>query len=240
MRVVLGACVFMLALVPGSPSAQSGGTVDPLDVARGHVDRNAARLGVSRADVGDLFATSRYRSSHSGITHVNLNQRFRDLEVFGGQVTVNVADDGRAVFAAGSLVPDLAASASGSRELRATEAVEAAAKGLGLDEPSPLTVIGTRGKETVVSDGGISDAPIPVREGWQPTRGGLRLAWQLVIDDSSGEHLWNATVDAQTGRLLASADWTSHDRLGDLASTLTRSGAAARTSTSSCSRAARS
>jgi protocatechuate 3,4-dioxygenase beta subunit len=227
MRVVLAACVFMLALAPGSPSAQSPGAVDPLDVARRHVEGNAARLGVSSADVVELSVTSRDRSAHSGITNVNLNQRFRGLEVFGGHVTVNVADDGRVVFAAGSLVPDLAASASGSRDLKATEAVEAAAKGLGLDEPSGLKVIGTRGDETIVSGGGISDAPIPVREGWQPTSGGLRQAWQLVIDDSTAEHLWNATVDAQTGRLLASADWTSQDRLDDLAGTLTRSGAAA-------------
>ena len=77
-------------------------------------------------------------------------------------------------------------------------------------------------QESVVSDGGISDAPIPARLGWQSTAGGLRLAWQLVIDDASAAHLWNATVDAENGDLLAKDDWTDHDSREGLESRLGR------------------
>ena len=170
--------------------------------------------------------TSRYRSSHNGVTHVNLNQHYQGLEVFGGHVTVNVALDGGVVFAGGSLVAKLGAAPTGSADLKATEAVEAAAEELKLGRPTDLHVISSSGPEAVVSDGGISDATIPLRLGWQPTGSGLRKAWQLVIDHSSSEHLWNATVDAETGALLAADDWTSHDDLNDLAGTLTRPGAA--------------
>jgi extracellular elastinolytic metalloproteinase len=221
--------VWLLAAAPGSLSAQS--SPDALDVALSYVDRNAAQLGVTSADVADLVVTSRYRSSHNGVTHVNLNQRYRDLEVFGGHVTVNVASDGGVVFAGGSLVKGLAESPSGASDLKVTEAVESAAEGLRLDQPTDLQVISRSNTEAVVSDGGISDAPIPLQLGWQPTDGGLRLAWQLVIDDSSGDSLWNATVDAASGELLDVADWTSRENLSDLASTLTRSSAAG-TSTS--------
>ena len=220
--------VSLLAAAPGSLSAQS--SADALDVALTYVDKNAAQLGVSNADVADLIVTSNYRSSHNNVTHVNLNQRYQDLEVFGGHVTVNVAADGHVVFAGGSLVKGLAEAPSGSSDLKVTEAVESAAEGLRLDQPTDLQVISSSGQKAVVSDGGISDAPIPLRLGWQPTDAGLRLAWQLVIDDSSGDSLWNATVDAASGELLDVADWTSHDNPGDLANTLTRSSA---TSTSS-------
>ena len=202
----------LLALAPGS-SAQS--SVDALDVALSYVDKSAAELGVTRADVADLVVTSNYRSSRNGVTHVNLNQRYQDLGVFGGHVTVNVAGDGRVVFAGGSLVRDLAASPSGSADLKVTEAVEAAADALQLGAPMDLQVISSSGQEAVVSGGGISDAAIPLRLGWQPTDNGLRKAWQLVIDDSSSEHLWNATIDAESGALLDVDDWTSHDGLGD-------------------------
>jgi extracellular elastinolytic metalloproteinase len=228
----LALVVSLLAAAPGSLSAQSN--VDALDVALNYVDRNAAQLGVTRADVTDLFVTSRYRSSHNGVTHVNLNQRYQDLEVFGGHVTVNVAAQGRVVFAGGSLVARLAAAPSGSADLKATEVVEAAAEELQLGRPTDLQVISSSGQEAVVSGGGISDATIPLRLGWQPTKGGLRKAWQLVIDDSSSEHLWNATIDAESGALLDKDDWTSRDDLDDLTSTLTRAGAsAAQTSGSS-------
>ncbi len=223
--VVLAASLVAIAAAPGSLSAQTN--ADALDVALTYVDEHAAQLGITRADVTDLFVTSNYRSAHNGVTHVNLNQRYEGLEVFGGHVTVNVASNGVVVFAGGSLVTGLARAPSGSTDLKVTEAVEAAARELQLAPPTDLQVLSTTGQRAVVSGGGISDAPIPLRLGWQPTKGGLRLAWQLVIDDSSGDSLWNATVDAASGELLDVDDWTSRDNPGDLATTLTRSGATA-------------
>ena len=222
----LGALVTVLAglvLVPGSLSAVGGGaaaTADPREVAESYLDKQAGTLGVTRADVAELTVTSRYRSAASGVTHVNLNQRFQDREVFGGHVTVSVATDGSVVFAGGSLVRGLADSPSGTVSVEPTEAVVAAAAALQLGTPTDLQVISQGSgpsRATVVSDGGISEKPIPLRLGWQPTGGGLRAAWALVIDSSSGEELWNAVVDAETGRLLDAADWTSKDPLTELA-----------------------
>jgi hypothetical protein len=81
-----------------------------------------------------------------------------------------------------------------------------------------------KARETVLSGGGISDSPIEARLGWQPTDGPLRLAWQVVIDDASDAHLWNATVDARTGSLLDVDDWTAHDDMDELAGSLARDG----------------
>ena len=226
-RLVLVAALFALAFVPGSMSGIGGATAttEPLDVALSYLDKNAAELGVTRADVTDLVVTSKYRSTHSGVTHVNLNQRFQELEVFGGHTTVNVAADGNVIFAGGSLVRALGAAPSGTVKLEPTAAVEAAADALELEQPTDLRVLSASSgpaRETVVSDGGISDALIPLRLGWQPTADGLRKAWQLVIDTSSDESLWNATVDAETGRLLNADDWTTKDNANDLAATLAR------------------
>src|SRR5690606_7227588 len=77
-------------------------------------------------------------------------------------------------------------------------------------------------QRSMLSKAGISDEPIPARLGWQPTRDGLRRAWQVTIDDASAPHLWNVAVDAQTGEPLTVADWTSHDRPQDLARVLAR------------------
>lgn len=166
---------------------------------------------------------STVRSDHSGVTHVNLNQRFQGMEVFGGHSTVSVGADGKVVVAAGSFVRDLGAAGSAEAERDAVDAVEAAAAGLGLDEPSNLRLRDESGDEAVVSAGGISLSPIPARLGWQSAEDGLRLACQVTIDESSAAHLWNAAVDARTGKLLETADWTSHDSMDDLASTLARS-----------------
>ena len=215
-----------LAFAPGAVSAPAGegGAVDARAIAVAHVSANASSLGVGAADVGDLAVTSLYRSPHSGVTHVNLNQRHEGLEVFGAHVTVNVAADGRVLFASGSLEAGLAV-ASDSAALDATEAVDAAAGALDLAEPDGLRILSLSvgaAQDAVVSDGGVSAEPIPARLGWQPTKAGLRLAWQLTIDDVSEAHLWNATVDAGSGRLLDAEDWTIHDAPEDLAATLAR------------------
>ncbi|HEX2029819.1 MAG TPA: M36 family metallopeptidase [Actinomycetota bacterium] len=217
-RVLALAAVFtLLALVPKESAAV--GQADAvsreraIEIALDHVRGDAAALGVGRADVARLAVASAYRSAHSGVTHVNLNQRRGALEVFGAYATVNVAADGTVLFVGDSLVRGLRAAGLGVAQLGAREAVAAAASGLRLDRPADLRVLASRGgpaRRTVVSGGGISDRPIPARLGWQATDNGLRLGWQLVIDDSASDHVWNATVDARTGRLLDLQDWTSH------------------------------
>ena len=239
--VMAGAALVALALVPGSLSSNDTGSGaeaatssdgPALDAALAYVDANPAALGVTGADVSDLFATSIVESRHSGVTHVNLGQRFQGLEVFGGHASVSVAADGRVVFAAGAFVRGLRAAGPAEAVLDATDAVEAAAAGLDLAEPANLRILEEEDGEALVSNGGISHAAIPARLGWQPTKEGLRLAWQVTIDDSSAAHLWNATVDAETGKFLGSADWTSHDSVEDL-STLSRVGSASIVTTAS-------
>jgi extracellular elastinolytic metalloproteinase len=194
----------------------------PRDTALRHLSENAAALGVERADVAELAVTSEYRSRHNGITHVNVNQRHQGREVFGAQATVNVGAGGKIVFVGDSFVRGLEVAGS-SAALDATDAVEAAADGLGLEEPTGVRVVSEGSgpaRRTTLSRSGISDEQIPARLGFQPTDDGLRLAWQLVIDDSSDVHLWNATVDAATGKLLQADDWTSHDNQDDVAERL--------------------
>jgi len=226
----LTAALVTLALSPvptTNAGAQTAGrsSTDPVAIALDHVAANAAELGVTRADVTDLTVASSYESSHNRVTHVNLSQHFEGLEVFGAYTTVNVAQDGEVLFVGDSLVKNLSAATSAAPRIDATDAVAAAAEELDLDDPDGLRVIdgpAGRAHKTVVSKAGISSTPIPARLGWHPARGGLRLAWQFVIDDADGSHLWNATVDADTGELLKADDWTDRHSAKKLATTLAR------------------
>ena len=84
-------------------------------------------------------------------------------------------------------------------ELDAVEAVEAAADELELDAPKGLKVLESNRRASMLNDGGISAEPIPAKLGYQPTKDGLRLAWQVTIDDVEDGHLYEATVDAASG-----------------------------------------
>ena len=198
---------------------------DPRDIAIAYFENNAGDYGLTDADVSDLVVRSVTTSTHSGATHVNFNQQFDELEVFGADTTVTVAADGSVAFVGGASVGNLAVAdlRAAAAELDAADAVEAAADALDLDEPRDLRTMRRRGgtaRETVLTDGGISHEPIEARLGWQPAPDGLRLAWQVVIDDVSDVHLWNATIDAANGDLLDLDDWTSDTNLADLAERL--------------------
>ncbi len=226
------ALVLLLLPIPVAAVAQDapepvGGSVlagpaegEPEDIAIGFMREEAAAYGVAESDLDELVVLSSITSEHNGVTHVNLIQHYQGLEVFGGHVTVNVMADGAVLFVGNSLVSNLRVAGESDAELNAVAAVEAAADGLDLDEPAGLRVLSVAGEpsdETVLTTGGISDEPIQAKQGWQPTAAGLRPAWQVVIDESEASHLWNATVDAVTGGLLAVEDWTVHDSTGDLA-----------------------
>ncbi|WP_232510801.1 M36 family metallopeptidase [Micromonospora maris] len=193
------------------------------DIAIRYLRGNAAAHGVNAADLSDLSILSSYTSRHNGVTHVNLAQRHQNLEVFGAVATVNIAKDGSVILVGETLVTDLAKGTSGTADLNAVDAVEAAADALDLAAPKSPKVLSRAGgaaQKTVVSESGISDEPIPAKLGWQPTEDGLRLAWQLVIDDSSDSHLWNATIDAETGELLDVDDWTTQHEAHEVADNL--------------------
>src|SRR5688572_6173350 len=187
----------MLAFAGGAAPAAAA-QPDARDVARAYLAEKAEKFGVTSADFADLMFTSVYETKGLGVTHVNINQRYRDMEVFSGQITVNVDADGKVVFAGGQPV-SLATVASDAQNLDATAAVNKAALALKLDAPQKVRVLrrtGTKSQTTVLSGGGISRAPIEATLGWQPTAQGLRLAWRTIIDVSDDAHLWNAAVDA--------------------------------------------
>ncbi|MEV6367846.1 M36 family metallopeptidase [Micromonospora musae] len=211
---------------PAAPAFLTGPNEGaPNEIALRYLRAHPAEYGVLAADLTDLAVASSYTSRHNGVTHVNLIQRHQGREIFGATATVNVARDGSVVFVGDTLVTGLTEPAPAAAPLDAVEAVRAAADALDLAEPATPRVMSRSAdptQRTVVSGSGISEQPIPARLGWQPTEKGLRLAWQLVIDDSTDVHLWNATVDAATGDLLGADDWTHQDAPAELAATLGR------------------
>src|SRR5690349_19774008 len=206
---VLGVALAVFAVSGGVAHAQT----TPRDIALKYAVDNAESLGVKPTDMTNLAVTSEYRSAHNLVTHVNIGQRRNGLTVFTGHVTVNVNKDSRVIFAGGNLVRGINDPVAGA-ELDAQQAIAAAADALKLDDPAGLRVVKAatgRAQATLFNGGGISEEPIPAQLGYQPTDDGLRMAWQVTINDEDG-NLWEVAVDAVTGELLSKNNWTSHEK----------------------------
>ena len=221
----------LACLVAASGALSDTGT-DAAAVARDHARTHAQKLGLTGSDVAQLQVDTTVTDAHTGVTHVYLVQTHEGIEVFNGLMTVNVTRNGKVLSAASRFVPGLAAAIRGDAEetTDATEAAESAATALGLRPSEELKVIDREGgadEETTVSDGGVSSKPIDAKLVWTPTGSGVRLAWQIEIDETSGQHSWNALVDADSGVLLAKHDMVVHDDAAASASALsTASGTA--------------
>lgn len=211
--VLLGAMVAVPAVYStGSDQpAVAATSEDPADTALRHVREHSAQYGLNRSDVSDAVVTDSYRDEHNGVAHVYLLQRHNGLEIRNATMTVNVASDGEIVDANSRFVGGLGATAQSVQPARsAAESAESAAKQLGL-EPSediePLASARGTQRRVQLSDGGVSRRPIPAKLVYQPLDDGLRLAWNVKIDQLHNDHFWDATVDAETGELLSSADY---------------------------------
>src|SRR5690606_18913464 len=162
----------------------------------------AADYGVAGADLAGLEVLSQHTSGHNGVTYVNLVQTYQGRQVLGAVATVSVTKTGEVLHVAQSLVGGLR-EATGSRDLDAAGALEAAAEELDLST-ADATVESRRAdaEQATVLSSPAAREDIDARLVWQPTDEGLRLAWELVIDDADSPSLYQATVDAESAEAL--------------------------------------
>ena len=179
-------------------------------MVKAHVAAHASDLGLLPADVSDMVVTSEHVSEDSGVTHVYLRQRLRGIEVFGGEMNVNVRRDRSILSLDHSFVRDLAGAANTRVPAHdAVRAARAAARALRLEVTRPITVVRrARGpaRATTLTGGGVSVRAIPARLVYLPVAAEARLSWLLEIEEPGGLHLWSVVVDAETGDVLKTQD----------------------------------
>ncbi|SDX82860.1 T9SS-dependent M36 family metallopeptidase [Hymenobacter psychrophilus] len=204
------AAAALLAL-PGLAAAQSAA---PDNRALQALQSRSASFGLVAADAADAAVTKQFTDEHNGITHVYLRQRVQGIEVYGAVASVHLSASGRVASLNSSFLPNvqvLARGAAPTPGISAQQAVAAAARAVGMPAPGPLTLLraGTPAAGMDFNDGGITSDKIPVQLMYLPmSDGSLRLVWDVTLAPRSGDHFWNARVDAASGALLDKTDLT--------------------------------
>jgi len=214
----------LVAGLAASPGEAASGTAT--DAAHGYIQQHKKDFGLTDADVGEYSVSSEVASAHNGITHVYVQQRYRGIDVYNGILNVNVRKDGSVLSAGSRFVPNIAALADGRSPRRpAAEAARVAARHLNLTPRGEIRTLHSEGgpeEATTLSDGGFAAAPLEARLVWLPVDGGLRLAWCVEIEETSGAHWWLAFVDAETGESLGQDDLVVSDDVGAIAGAIAR------------------
>ncbi|HUM71620.1 MAG TPA: M36 family metallopeptidase, partial [Chloroflexota bacterium] len=202
----------------GDFTRQYGAGLDAQAIALAHLEQSKARLGLTAADLAEAKITDITVSRLSGVTTIYLGQQLDGIEVFNGRINISIMPNGDVLTVGNRFVSDLTGSVSDrTASITAAEAVQAAAAHLKLTIQTPLqTIEQTSGpaQETLLSDGGISQNPIPAKLVYDASGKEVRLAWNVIIYQLDGLHWWNVRIDAHTGDVLSQNDWVAQDHVG--------------------------
>ena len=156
--------------------------------------------------------TNDHISRTSGIHHAYYRQVVNGIHVMGTQSGVHLLQDGTVISANNRFENKTLNKIVGgvNPSLSAAEAVTMAANELGYSINGSFNIIENIGgvsREALLSEGGISLSPIPVKLMYQPIDDKLVLVWDISIEEISEQHWWNLRVDASTGAILDRNDW---------------------------------
>jgi len=188
----------------------------PMDLAMDFVKRNLVALNLEPGDLEGYTVSNVVFSRVTGATRIYLQQRYQGIPVYNAQLQVNVNRDGRIISVNNSFVSGLQrAVASLKPGVPLTSAVGSALKFSGI-RATPLSVV-SAGKDvqqrTRVGNIGVSLEPIDGALMLLPVRPGeARLVWNFQIHTLDKQHMWDLTVDANSGQVWTRFDWVAGDQ----------------------------
>ena len=185
----------LIVVLAGAMAPVSASSTDRSAAAQLAVDHLSEKYAA--ADLAGVVVTDEYTSDHNGVTHVYLQQTHDGINVAGAVATVNV-QDGVVVFVGDRFIANLAEAVSGSQNITAQQAAEAAVSSV--NAPA----------------GAIRATPTLVYR--KLDDGTARLAYNAQI--ATEDHWWNLFIDASDGSLLVKEDFV--DQHSDFASIAAR------------------
>ncbi|MEZ5464678.1 MAG: M36 family metallopeptidase [Lysobacteraceae bacterium] len=183
------------------------------EVARRFIADNAGLYGLSASQVDDLVLDVSYPNPAGNLEWVRFVQRFNDLPVFRGEVTVALTPKREVVRTVGQLAPFInPAEAATSPSVSALDAVRAQFASLGLDEPTQgivVTSTSANGRSAEINAGPGNDAVHADLLYFPLGKGVLELAWSLTIEENPDA--WYHVVSATDGTLLFRKNLTDYE-----------------------------
>ncbi|WP_238537822.1 M36 family metallopeptidase [Zavarzinella formosa] len=190
---------------------------DAFTIATDYLNAHADELGVTTGDLSNYVVTDQYVSQPTGMTLIYLQQTHNGLPVSNALLNISVSATGEVISAYSTFVKGLSSPSltAATPQLTAAQALTDVAGQLGLSSSSgkavqALNLSNDLTKASLLSAPGISEDPVPAKLQYVVTPDGVELAWKLVIRTTDGEHWYDASANASTGKLVANNDWVDH------------------------------
>jgi extracellular elastinolytic metalloproteinase len=180
----------------------------PYNIALDYLNKHLHSLGITQADLNNMVVKDKYVTKHNGVTHIYLRQQYDDIEVFSGDISINIAADGSVINVNNHFVPNLANAINRTKpSISPFKSVEFVAQHFNQTITTDAFMAQTEmvgpAMAVTLSGGDFSMNSIPVKLMYQPIDGGkVRLVWSSETRFST-QDWWVTRVDAETGEVLS-------------------------------------
>jgi hypothetical protein len=195
-----------LAALPMVHHAQDRKADVPADIRK-----DLEREGYTEQDLADLVIKDDYTSTHNGVRHLYLRQRWQGIEVWNGDLAIHRGAGGAVVRMNNTTWLHLAKRANTvDPKITADQALATVLARTLPGTPLPGVVAVEEGGRCMRYDGSATGGTeMTVQLYFVPQNERLRLAWNVNHYTPDGSHWWNVRIDAETGLELERNDWVS-------------------------------
>lgn len=199
--------VFTLLLLSSWLSSYAQQNKKIIDAA---LEQDRVKYGLTAADVSDYLITDQYTDRETRLTHVYIQQRYRNIIVYNA-VSVFLIKDNKVLYSKPMMIDRL------DKKIKATvpvikpeAAIKSALANIDRNETTPAKLISSdvRLNKYSYESSMFSARPINVQLVYRVIENEVLLAWDVSIELNNAPHWWNIRIDALTGKYLDKNDWT--------------------------------
>ena len=180
------------------------------------LDQHKTTLGLSSQDLAEYKILNAYTSDHLNITHVYIEQRYRDIRVLNGILNLNLKGD-RLVSFGNRWIPAIYERApSHLPSVTAAIAVVRSASHLGNAFPKPIKLRREQNNnaqdvKVIYAKGNLSREDIEAELVWyKGEQKNFLLCWKVQIHEIHNENIWDIFIDAHTGAFVRKDNLVLH------------------------------
>ncbi|GGG32487.1 hypothetical protein GCM10011344_36790 [Dokdonia pacifica] len=160
----------------------------------------------------DYVVTSEHVSRISGVHHIYYRQAINGIEIQGTESSIHIASDGTFVKENTNVISGVHTQVKSSgASLSASDAIQAIANQMNYGNVTNLTEITSKSTDhsKLFSKGGISGVEIPAKQMYYLVpNDGIRMIWEISIQELNSSDWWNFRVDASTGTIIDKYNFT--------------------------------
>ena len=208
MRIFFWICI--LVLTSNTVKAQ---TPDIEQIVENTLREKQTEWGLSQEDIATIAISSHHTSKRNGVTHIYINQTLDDIPIYNAINNIHITKEGRLLRAENNFISNAHQKVKFTKsKLSPVDALTSFKLAYDIQSNQTAKQLKSKTTEDKIEFAALdySNNNIPVQLMYYPvSESELRLVWQVDVDLKNSTDYWSSFIDAQSGELLHSHNYTT-------------------------------